>query len=110
MSGRDLGISVTAIALTVIFAGLVALIGFFSLAFLDSCQPAYCSAGGAVTAVVITVLTLAAVGLAGVVITIVRLVQRKPAWPFAVGMFGLCMLTCVLGSTGYVMATGLTWS
>jgi hypothetical protein len=109
MSGADLGISIAAIVFTVLFGAFVAFIGIFSLAFLDTCPPATCSAGGAVTAVLTTVLALAGIGIIGIVLTIIALVRRKRAWPYAIGMFGLCVLACVAGTVGYVAATGMTW-
>jgi hypothetical protein len=105
-SGLDMGISITAMVLLCAF---VAFIGIFSLAFLDTCPPATCSAGGAVTAVLATVLAMAGVGIIGIVLTIIALVRRQPAWPYATGMFGLCVLACAAGTVGYGAATGMTW-
>jgi hypothetical protein len=108
-SGLDLGISIATMVITVLFGAFVAFIGVFSLAFLDTCPPATCSAGGAVTAVMSTVLALGGIAIIGIVLTIIALVRRKRAWPCAVGMFGLCVIACVAGIVGYVAATGMTW-
>jgi hypothetical protein len=108
-SGLDMGISITAMVITVLFGAFVAFIGTFSLAFLDTCPPATCSAGGAVTAVLTTVLAMAGIGIIGIVLTIIALVRRQRAWPYATGMFGLCVLACIAGTVGYVAATGMTW-
>ncbi len=83
-----------------------AFFGLFSLAFLDHCPPATCSVDGAVNAVFTSLLTVAATGLIGLVVTVIQLVRRKPAWPFAVGTFVLCGVAISLGAIGYSAAVG----
>jgi hypothetical protein len=73
----DLVISMVAMVLTVLLGAAAAVMGLFSLAFLDYCLPESCSVDGAVTAVG-TALTVAfVVGLIGLVVTIVALVRRS---------------------------------
>jgi hypothetical protein len=56
---------------------------------------------------VMSALAIAAlVGLIGMVITIVRLTQRRPAWPFAVGTLGLCVAVLFGGAIAYGLAVG----
>ena len=102
----DLVISIGALILTVAFGVVAAAMGLFSLAFLDSCPPATCSAEGAVTAVGIALLAAFVIGVVGLVVTIIQLVRRKPGWPFAVATFVLSALAVVLGGVGYAMAVG----
>jgi hypothetical protein len=102
----DLVISIGALILTVAFGVVAAAMGLFSLAFLDYCPPATCSAEGAVTAVGIALLAAFAVGVVGLVVTVIQLVRHKPGWPFAVATFVLCALAVVLGGVGYAMAVG----
>ena len=64
------------------------------------------AADGAVTAVGIALLSAFAIGVVGLVVTVVQLVRRKPGWPFAVATFVLCALAVVLGGVGYAMAVG----
>jgi len=90
----------------VAFGMAAATMGLFSLAFLDYCPPVSCSAEGAATAVGAALLAAFAIGVVGLVVTIVQLVRRKPGWPFAVATFGLCVLAVVLGAVGYAMAVG----
>jgi hypothetical protein len=45
-------------------------------------------------------------GIVGTVITIVALVRRKPAWPFALGTLFLCGMSCLIGLAGYFSAVG----
>jgi hypothetical protein len=102
----DLTISIGAIVLTVVLGVVAAAMGLFSLAFLDYCPPASCSAQGAATAVGMALLAAFAIGVVGLVVTVIRLNRRKPGWPFAVATFVLCGLAAVLGGVGYAMAVG----
>ncbi len=103
-SGADLAISIAALTLTVLFGAAAAFFGLFSLAFLDSCPPATCSAEGAVTAVLTSLLVAGGIGVVGLVVTIVALVRRRTAWPFGVGTLVLCVLVVFLGGVGYIAA------
>lgn len=105
-SQADLVISIVALVLTVMMGAGAAVMGLFLLAFLDSCPPESCSADGAVTAIGTALLIALVVGLAGLVVTIVQLVRRRLAWPFAVGTLVLCGVICVLGGVGYAAAVG----
>ena len=106
VASGDLAISIGALILTVVFGGAAAVMGLFSLAFLDHCPPESCSAEGAATAVGIALLSAFAIGVIGLVVTVIRLVRRKPGWPFAVATFVLCAVAVVLGGVGYAMAVG----
>lgn len=102
----DLTISIVALVLTVALGGCAAVMGLFLVAFIDHCPPETCSIDGAVTAVGTALMIAFVVGLAGTVVTIVQLVRRSPAWPFAVGTLVLCGVICVLGAVGYGIAVG----
>ena len=106
IAGADLAISISALILTVVLGGAAAVMGLFSLAFLDYCPPESCSAEGAATAVGIGLLAAFAIGVVGLVVTVIQLYRRKPGWPFAVATFVLCALAVVLGGVGYAMAVG----
>jgi hypothetical protein len=106
ISGADLTISIVSLVLTLLLGGSAAVMGFFLLAFLDYCPPETCSAGGAVTAVGVSLIVAVVVGLVGLVVTIVQLVRRSPAWPFAVGTLVLCGVICAFGFAGYFAAVG----
>ena len=84
--------------------GAGAVMGFFSLAFLDYCPPATCSADGAVTAVMATIAAAAGVVLTGLILTITRLGTRKTAWPFAVGALAVLVAVFLLGAMAYTAA------
>jgi hypothetical protein len=102
----NLWVSIGALVLTVAFGVVAAAMGVFSLAFLDSCPPQTCSAEGAVTAVGIALLAAFAIGVVGLVVTVIQLYRRKPGWPFAVATFVLCALAVALGGVGYAIAVG----
>lgn len=106
ISGGDLAVSITALVVTVLVAAVGAVLGLFSLAFLDYCPPPNCSVDGAVTAVVTAVAATFAIGVAGLVATVVQLVRRKPGWPVAVATLGLCVIALFCGAIGYGMAVG----
>jgi hypothetical protein len=107
LSATDVWISVAVLTLTVLMGAVGAVGGLFSLAFLDYCPPESCSAGGAASAVLGSVLIAAAVGLAGLIVTVVRLARRKPGWPFAIATFCTCAVVFCAGIVGYIVATGM---
>lgn len=100
----DVTISIIVMVLTVLVCGAGAFMGLFSLAFLDYCPPESCSVDGAVTSVMATVAIAALIGLAGVIVTIIRLTTRKRAWPFAVGTLATCIAVFFLGVFAYTAA------
>jgi hypothetical protein len=106
VSGGDLAISITALIMTVLLGAVAAVFGLFSLAFLDHCPPESCSVDGAVTAVGTALLIAFAVGVAGLVATVIQLFRRRRGWPFAVATLVLCTLAVFLGGVGYAMAVG----
>jgi hypothetical protein len=106
IAATDLWVSIGALVLTVLFGMVAAVMGLFSLAFLDYCPPESCSAEGAATAVFTAVVAAFAIGVVGLVVTVIQLVRRKPAWPFAVGTLLLCAVAVGLGGVGYAMAVG----
>ena len=102
----DLWVSIGALVLTAAFGAVAAVMGLFSLAFLDYCPPETCSAEGAASAVFTALLAAFAIGVVGLVVTVIQLFRRKPAWPFAVGTLVLCGVAVGLGGVGYAMAVG----
>ena len=105
-STSDLTISIVVLVFTALMGVGAVFMGIFSLAFLDYCPPATCSAEGAATAVMTALAAAALVGLAGMIVTIVRLVRHKKAWPFAVGTLGLCLVVLFFGGMAYSLAVG----
>ena len=106
ISGGDMAVSIVTLVATVLMGAAAAVLGVFSLAFLDSCPPESCSAEGAATAVFGSLAVAAVIGLAGVIATIVALVRRKTAWPFALGTLALCAIALGCGVVGYAAAVG----
>jgi hypothetical protein len=103
---HDLLLSIGALVLTVAIGVIAAAMGLFLLAFLDYCPPESCSAEGAVTAVGTALLIAFGIGVAGLLVTVVQLIRRKPGWPFAVGTLALCSVAIFLGGVGYAAAVG----
>jgi len=106
VSTTDLVISIGVLVLTLALGVVAAAMGLFSLAFLDYCPPESCSAEGAVTAVGTALLIAFAIGIVGLVVTVIQLVRRKLAWPFAVGTLMLCAIAVFFGGVGYAAAVG----
>ena len=100
----DLTVSIIVMILTVIACGGGAVMGLFSVAFLDYCPPESCSADGAVTAALATVAIAGLIGLTGLILTIVRLTTRKTAWQFAVGTLAAVVAVFFLGALAYTAA------
>lgn len=100
----DLVVSVVVLVITVIIGGTATVMGVFSLAFLDYCPPATCHVDAAVTSVLMTIAVAALAGLAGLILTVMRLAMRKTAWPFAVGTLTLCVIVLFFGTIAYTAA------
>ena len=103
-NAADVTVSIIVLVVTVLATGAGAVMGFFSLAFLDYCPPATCSADGAVTAVMATIAVAAGVVLTGLILTITRLGTRKTAWPFAVGALAVVVAVFLFGAMAYTAA------
>jgi vacuolar-type H+-ATPase subunit I/STV1 len=106
ISGVDLGVSITAIILTVAFGAFATFIGVFMLAFLDTCPPATCSLQGAIGSVSGTLLITGVTGVIGITFTVLALLRRALAWPIAVGTFVACVVICVVGINVFGIAIG----
>lgn len=100
----DVTVSVIVTVLTVLIGAAGAVMGLFSLAFLDHCPPATCSVDGAVTTATATVGIAGLAGVSGSVVTIIRLVAHKKAWPFAVGTLAVVLAVFFLGTIAYTAA------
>lgn len=106
VSGVDLTWSIITLVLTYAGGGVAAFFGLFAMAFTDYCPPATCHPDAGISAMAAGFIVAALVAAAGTVVTIMRLVKRRPAWPFAVGTAVLCAVLCVLGLGGYLVAVG----
>lgn len=106
ISRGDLAVSITALVLTVAGGAVAAFFGIFFMAFTDHCPPETCHIDTGVTAMFTGFTVAAVLWLAGTVLTIVRLVRRSAAWPFAVGTLALCAAACIAGIGGYLVAVG----
>lgn len=105
-SRADIATSIALLVVTVLMGAVAAFLGLFSLAFLDHCPPATCSVDGAVTAVFTALAGAAVIGVVGLVLTVVALIRRASAWPYALATFCLCALSLFLGVLRYGAAVG----
>lgn len=76
------------------------------LAFTDYCPPPRCNADRAATFVMVSVAAAAATTLVGSVLTIVWLIRRRSAWPFATATLVLSVVAELVGVVGYFAAVG----
>ncbi|MUL77242.1 hypothetical protein [Mycolicibacterium sp. CBMA 226] len=106
ISGGDLAASISALVLTYVGGGVAAFFAVFAMAFTDYCPPATCHIDAGINAMAAGFIAAIVVALAGTVVTVIRLVKRRPAWPFAVGTLGLCAVLCALAIGGYIAAVG----
>jgi hypothetical protein len=106
ISGVDLAVSIISLVLTLLMGIAAAVLGMFSLAFLDYCPPESCSADNAFTAVAAAVVVALAIGVIGLAATTARLYKRRPAWPFAIATLVLCLMAFGFGVVGYAVAVG----
>jgi hypothetical protein len=107
LSATDVWISIAALTVTLVIGVVAAVGGMFSLAFLDSCPPESCSANGAATAVLGSLLIAGLAGIAGLIVTVVQIVRRKRGWPFAIATLAACAVVLFAGVIGYMVATGM---
>ncbi|MCV7086129.1 hypothetical protein [Mycolicibacter hiberniae] len=106
ISWGDLVGALSALALTFIGSGVAAFLGLFLMAFTDNCPPSTCNIDAGVTAITAGFAAAAVVVVGGTVVTIVRLVRRNPAWPFALATLVLTAAACTAGIGGYITAVG----
>lgn len=105
-SRADVVISIALLVATVLMGAVAAFLGLFSLAFLDHCPPSTCSVDGAVTAVFTALAAAALIGVIGLAATVVALIRRASAWPYALATFCLCATSLFLGVLRYGAAIG----
>ncbi len=105
-NGTDVVVSILALSATLIVGAAGAVMGVFSLAFLDYCPPQSCSVDGAVTVVLTTIVVAGLTGLAGLVLTVIRIRKRTSAWPYAAGTLALVIAVLFFGALAYTRVVG----
>jgi hypothetical protein len=99
-------LSIVLMVVAVVGWGVAAGMEFMFLAFTDYCPPESCSADRAATSVLLSVSVAAALTVIGCIATIIALVRRRPAWPYAVATLAASGLAELLGVVGYFAAVG----
>ncbi|KAA0022095.1 hypothetical protein FOY51_16605 [Antrihabitans cavernicola] len=102
----DVTLSCILLGVTVLIGGCAAIMGMFSLMFLDDCPPETCSAGGAFSAVSIALVIAGVVGAVGLIVAIVRMNKRRVSWPISLGTLVACSVIIVVGGYGWASAVG----
>lgn len=98
--------SIIMLLLTALLLAFGSFFGLMILAFLDHCPPESCSVDGAVLSVLTAIGIAVAVGVAGLVITVVRLSRRLTSWPVALGTLLACAMVFVAGFFAFTVAVG----
>lgn len=101
-SGADLAVSITLLILTYLGGGSAAVLAVFMLAFTDYCPPDTCNIDAGVTAAMTGFGVAALIAIVGTVLSIVAMVRRTRAWPWALATLVLCGLACALAMAGYI--------
>lgn len=102
----DRVVSILLLVVTALTVAVGAFLGLMLIAFLDNCPEETCSANGALISVVGAVGAAAAIGVAGLVFTSMRLSRRQTGWPFAAGTLALCVLALGTGVLAFQAAAG----
>ena len=106
ISALDLTVSTFALLLTVILGAVVARVGLYLLMVLDACPNLTCNVGRTAGLVGADLTIGYAVAALGLVLTVIRLVLRKRAWPFAVGTLVVYAVISLAGGLGYFAVAG----
>ena len=104
---RNVVLSIVFIVATLVFLVVGSLVDFIALVFTDNCPPATCNVDHAVSSVVAAILVAAVIALLGIVFTIIWLVRRIQAWPFALVSAVLVVIALVLGALLYSASVGM---
>lgn len=100
----DLVVSIIAMVMTVVGAAGAAFLGLMMMAFTDFCPPATCDVEHGVTLLFAGFGVAGVIAVVGIALTIVRLLRRLRAWPFAVAGLVLTGAACALALVGYTNA------
>jgi len=106
VSQADRVISILVIVAIPFVGAAAGFLGIFMLAFLDNCPSETCSAEHAALSVWTAIGVTVCIAVVGIILTIVRLVRQRLAWPFAVGTLLLCGAVGVVGVVGFLIAVG----
>ncbi|ALE78124.1 hypothetical protein ACIGG9_16760 [Pseudonocardia alni] len=102
----DAALSGAALAVTGMLVALGVFGAVFLVAFLDYCPPRTCSSSAVLVSVGGSLVVAAAAGIAGLAMTVLRVVERRPAWPFALATLAVTGCAVVFGAVHYASAIG----
>ncbi|BBG01097.1 hypothetical protein C8E95_6315 [Pseudonocardia autotrophica] len=102
----DVALSGIALALTGMLVALGVFGGIFLMAFLDYCPPKTCSSSRILVSVAGSLVVAAAAGIAGLAMTVLRIVERRVSWPFALITLAIVATAIGFGAADYTSAIG----
>ncbi|MEQ3554422.1 hypothetical protein WIS52_28485 [Pseudonocardia nematodicida] len=102
----DVALSGFALALTGMLIALGVFGGVFLMAFLDYCPPRTCSSLNILVSVGGSLVVAVAAGIAGLAMTVLRIVERRVSWPFAAVTLLIAAAAIAFGAADYTTAIG----
>lgn len=102
----DVTLSGTALALAGILVALGVFGAVFLVAFLDHCPPRTCSSSQLFVSVGCSLVVAVAAGVAGLAMTVLRVVERRISWPFAVATLVVVGAAIAIGAADYTSVIG----
>lgn len=102
----DVALAGSALALSGMLIALGVFGGVFLVAFLDYCPPTTCSSSRVLVSVSCAVVVAVAAGIAGSAITVLRIVERRISWPFAIVTLVVVGTAIAVGAVDYTSAIG----
>ncbi|WP_139317195.1 MULTISPECIES: hypothetical protein [unclassified Pseudonocardia] len=104
--GWDVALSGIALTVTGMLIALGVFGAVFLVAFLDYCPPPACSSSRLLVSVAGSLAVAVAAGIAGLAMTVLRIVERRLSWPFALVTLAITTVAIGVGTAGYTSAIG----
>lgn len=102
----DVAVSGAALAVAGMLIALGVFGGVFLIAFADYCPPRTCSSSQILVSVAGSLVVAVAAGIAGLAMTVLRIVERRISWPFAVAALLITTVAIAVGAVDYTSAIG----
>ncbi|MBN9756938.1 hypothetical protein Ae406Ps2_1769c [Pseudonocardia sp. Ae406_Ps2] len=102
----DAALSGAALVVTGMLVALGIFGAVFLVAFFEYCPPRTCSSSAVLVSVGGSLVVAAAAGVAGLAMTVLRVVERRPAWPFALATLAVAASAVAFGAVHYASAIG----
>lgn len=102
----DVVLSGFALAVTGVLVALGVTGGVVLVAFPDRCPPPSCSSSRMLVTVAGSLAVAVASGIAGLAMTVLRIVERRVSWPFAAAALSITAAAVAFGAADYPAVIG----